>query len=53
MLELHAGAERDLHEVRYVRGHDGVQLNEHTGENGIGGCSQPPISFDPAGAISA
>jgi hypothetical protein len=22
--ELHAGAERDLHEVRYVRQHDGV-----------------------------
>ena len=25
--QLHAGAERDLHEVRYVWKHDGVQLS--------------------------
>ncbi len=27
MRQLHAGAERHLHEVRYVRQHDGVQLS--------------------------
>ena len=29
MRELHAGAERDLHEVRYVWDHDGVFVKEY------------------------